>query len=91
MVRIAAIAPGDDREVGAADAAAEHRHADDQALQRGTRMMAMVEGEAVERLPERRQRGDLVPVHEVRNAGRGLDLGVLAAAGSSSLRNIAMQ
>ena len=38
-------------------------------------------GEAVEWLPEQRQRGDLIPVHEIRNAGRGLDLGVLDAGG----------
>ena len=33
-------------------------------------------GEAVERLPEQRQRGDLIPVHEIGNAGGRLDLGV---------------
>ena len=34
------------------------------------------EGEAVEWLPERRQRGDLIPVHEIRDTGGRLDLGV---------------
>ena len=35
----------------------------------------------LERQPEERQLGDLVPVHEVRDAGRRLDLGVRDARG----------
>ena len=73
---------GDDREVRAADAALEHRGADDQREQAGHQDDGENgEGETVERLPEQRQRGDLIPVHEIRNAGRGLDLGVRDAGG----------
>ena len=68
----------DDREVDAADPALEHRGADDQGEDAGHQddRERCVNGEAVERLPEQRQRGDLIPVHEVGNAGRRLDLGV---------------
>ena len=73
---------GDDREIGAADAALEHRGADDQGEQAWDQDDGENgEGETVERLPEQRQRGDLIPVHEIRDAGRGLDLGVLDAGG----------
>ena len=37
--------------------------------------------ETMERLPEHRQRRDLVPVHEIRDAGCRLDLGVGNARG----------
>ena len=71
---------GDDREIGAADAALEHRGADDQGKDaRHQDDGGDGKGEAVERLPEQRQRGDLIPVHEIGNAGRRLDLGVLDA------------
>ena len=73
---------GDDREIGAADAALEHRRADDQGEQAGHQDDGENgEGETVERLPEQRQRGDLIPVHEIGNAGGRLDLGVLDAGG----------
>ena len=82
---------GDDGEIDAADAPLEHRDADDQRQQRRhQRHRDQREGQAVERLPEPRQRGDLVPVHEVRDARRGLDLGA-SGVEASSLRNIAMQ
>ena len=69
-----------DREIRTADAALEHRGADDQRKQsRHQDDGENGEGETVERLPEQRQRGDLVPIHEVRDAGRRLDLGVLDA------------
>src|SRR5258705_6952295 len=70
----------DDGEIGAADAALEHRSTDDQGkYARHQDDGGDGEGEAVERLPEERQRGDLIPVHEIGNAGGRLDLGVLDA------------
>ena len=70
----------DDGEIGAADAALEHRSTNDQGKDaRHQDDGGDGEGEAVERLPEQRQRGDLIPVHEIGNAGGRLDLGVLDA------------
>ena len=65
----------DDREIGSANSPAEHRNADKQCQQhRDQRHRNKRERQTVERLPEPGQGGDLVPVHEVRDPRRGLDL-----------------
>ena len=82
---------GDDGEIGATDTAAEHRDADQQREKnRDERHRDQREGQAMERFPEPRQGGDLIPVHEVGNAWCGLDF-VASGVDASSLRNIAMQ
>ena len=76
---IAAIAC-DDGEVDAADPALEHRGANDEGEDRRHQDDRQDrQRETVERFPEQRQLGDLIPVHEVGNARRRLDLGVLDA------------
>ena len=68
---------GDDREVDAADAPLEHGGAEDEGRDRRHHNdRDQRERQRLERDPEERQLGDLVPVHEVRNARRRLDLGV---------------
>ncbi|MHC2153532.1 hypothetical protein ACVIW3_004461 [Bradyrhizobium diazoefficiens] len=63
-----------------ADPALEHRGADDESEDAGHENdSGDGKGEAVEGLPEERQRGDLIPVHEIGDAGGRLDLGVLHA------------
>src|SRR5580704_4129813 len=70
----------DDGEVRAADAALEHGRTDDEGEYAGNQDdRGYCETQAVERLPERRQRGDLIPVHEIGNAWGRLDLGVFRA------------
>ncbi|MEY9169876.1 hypothetical protein ABIF15_001108 [Bradyrhizobium elkanii] len=67
----------DDREIDAADPALEHRSADDEGEDRRHQDdRDQRYREAVERLPEERQRGELVPIHEIGDARRRLDLGV---------------
>ena len=65
---------GDDGEVNTAHAPFEHGVADDEG-QQGRHRNHGSDGkrQALERHPQRGQGRDLVPVHEVRNAGRGLD------------------
>ena len=73
---------GNDRKIDAADAALEHCGAEDEGEQRRHRQDGKQrEGQRLERHPEERQFGDLIPVHEVRDAGRRLDLGILDARG----------
>ncbi len=70
----------DDREVDAADAPLEHRGSDDEGEEsRHQHDHQDRQRQAVERLPEERNLGDLIPVHEVRDAGRRLDLRVCHA------------
>ncbi len=73
---------GDDGEIDAADPAFEHRSTDQEGKERRNDQDGQNgECQAVERLPEERQLGDLIPVHEIRNAGGRLDLGVFDAGG----------
>ena len=66
----------DDGEVHAADTPLEHGVADDEGQQRGDGNDGdQRERQVLERLPPDGQGGELVPVHEVRDAGGGLDLG----------------
>ena len=68
---------GDDGEIDAADPPLEHRRADQEGKERRNDQDRQDgECQAVERLPEERQLGDLIPVHEIGNAGGRLDLGV---------------
>ena len=73
---------GDDGEIDAADPAFEHRSTDQEGKERRNDQDGQNgECQTVERLPEQRQLGDLIPVHEIRNAGGRLDLGVGDAGG----------
>ncbi|MNL26754.1 hypothetical protein D3C87_1483030 [compost metagenome] len=71
-----------DGEIGVAHAALEHGRAQNQGQQAGqNRYRHQGEPEAFEGHPEPGKRGQLVPVHEVRDAGRGLNLGGLRRRG----------
>ena len=68
---------GDNGEIRTADPPLEHRSADNEGEDRRNRDDCEDrESQAVERLPEERELRELIPVHEVRDAGRRLDLGV---------------
>src|ERR1022692_337857 len=67
---------GDDSEIDAAHAPLEHRQPDDERHQRRQgEDREQTEGQTLERNPKRRQMRDLIPIHEIRNAWRGLDFG----------------
>ncbi len=67
---------GHDGKINVADPSFEQGHTDDKRQQHRHRdHRKQGKGEAVKGHPQPRQLGDLVPVHEVRNAGRGLDFG----------------
>ena len=66
---------GDDGEVHPTHTALEHRKAHDEGQQRGYHQHRdQGQGQALEGRPPPRQGGQLVPVHEVRDARGGLDL-----------------
>src|SRR6185503_8564783 len=66
----------DDGEVYTTDPALEHGGTDDVSDEgRHDEHRKSREREAFERHPERGQHGELIPIHEIRNAGRGLNLG----------------
>src|ERR1700733_14119933 len=73
---------GDDGEIDAADPALEHRSTNQEGKERRNDQDGQNgECQTVERLPEERQLSDLIPVHEIGNAGGRLDLGVGDAGG----------
>jgi hypothetical protein len=73
---------GDDGEIDPADPPLEERCPENERRDRRHRHdRDEREGERFERNPEERQLRDLIPIHEIGNAGRRLDLGIGDARG----------